>query len=136
MARHKQEHDPFIAIAGSGSDMESMEDCAIICDQRIVLKLPCGSNIANLAIVLMAYCHYHNVHYSPLVEDMMEFFQLKLLGLAEKKKHTVALASVLRTLDHRQDDCSSPDDDVQDCESMDSDATMLDDVLDTQTAIF
>jgi hypothetical protein len=82
-AKHVPSHDPYIAVVGA---IDEMEDCALISDQKIIFHFPCGCNLANLALVLISFCHFFNLRFSPLVEDVMEFFQSQLIGLSEKKK--------------------------------------------------
>ena len=130
------EHDPFIAVAGSS--IFEMTDCALVCNQKVVFHLQCGLNIANMSFVLAAFCHFYNLRYSPLVEDLMEFFQVKLIGLSEKKKYTVALTSVLRAIQGQQElTKQSQIDGVEEMDhvSADSDATRLDYQIDSQVTL-
>jgi hypothetical protein len=111
-----------------------MKDCALICDHKVVIKIPCGANIANMILVLMAFCHTFNLEYSQEVEDVMELLQDKLLGLSEKKKHGVAYSNLYRSITCQQDKILNKQ--QKDAKSTDSDDTRLDDPIESQATLF
>ena len=110
-----------------------MKDCALVCDHKFVIHIPSGCNIANLTIVLIAFCHTFNIRYAEDVEEVMEFLQDKLLGLTEKKKHGIAYNNLYRAVTCHQDKISG---ERTDTASINSDATMLEDQIESQVSLF
>ena len=121
--------DPYIMVTGSYT---SCKDCALICSGKIVLKLNRGFAPINMVLVLIGFCHIFKVEYHPEVRDVMEFLQEKLLGISERKAHTMAYMNLLRAVSCLEAQVHVSQDDHNDDHS--SDSTSLD-PLETQFSI-
>jgi hypothetical protein len=127
-------NDPFVAVVGA---MEAMDGCALICDHRVVLNLTKGCNLASILLVLIAFCHTFNVKYSSEVEDVMEFFQDKLVKISEKTKHGVAYMNMYRAISSSQQKILSENDKEDDSQTVDSDTTIQHiDIPESQVSLF
>ena len=74
-----------------------MKDCALICDHKVVIKIPCGANIANMILVLMAFCHTFNLEYSQEEEDVMELLAARqVAGIVRKEKTWSSLQQLIQ----------------------------------------
>jgi hypothetical protein len=117
--------------------MEAMDGCALICDHRVVLNLTKGCNLASILLVLIAFCHTFNVKYSSEVEDVMEFFQDKLVKISEKTKHGVAYMNMYRAISSSQQKILSENDKEDDSQTVDSDTTIQHiDIPESQVSLF
>jgi hypothetical protein len=107
-------NDPYIALLGT---MEHMLACYLLCDNKVVIRLPIGVNLASMLLVLIGFCHLYNVKYASDVQDVMEFFQSSLLGLKERSKGGIQYNNFIREMRRQQeiveDACAGDDDDTQ-----------------------
>ena len=110
-----------------------MDDCFLICDNKIVVTLPPGCNLVLMLLVLIGFCHVFSIKYASEVQDVMEFFQSKLLGLSEKTKHGVQYNNFFRELSYQQQILPQKKDD----DEYDDDETQLDNgYANTQVSLF
>ena len=132
--RFPAKHDPYVAVVGS---LDEMEDCALLCDQKVMLRIPLGSNIASMAMILTAFCHVHQLKFSSEVTEVMEFLQTKLLGISERRKCSVAYTNLFRAVANEEGQAVMEISDSQ--SSFDSDQTVLagsDDLIHTQVSLY
>ena len=125
-------NDPFIALLGEESHVD---DCALVCNGKIVIKARPGFQILYMILLLIAFCHAFNVEYNSEIKEVMEFLQEKLLGLVEGKKRSTAFTNLFRSITCLQEQVilTGHDSDA------DSDATQLegpDTLLETQLSLF
>lgn len=124
-------NDPFIVIVG---EVSHVEDCALVCNGKIVIKARPGFQVPNMVLLLIAFCHVFNVEYNSEVREVMEFLQEKLLGLTEGRKHSTAFTNLFRSITCLQEQVilSGHDSDA------DSDDTRLEgaDTLESQLSVY
>ena len=70
----------------------------LLCDGRVILTLPCGSNLASILLILIGFCHLFGIKYAAEVQDVMEFFQSQLLGISERTRHGVQYNNLYREM--------------------------------------
>ena len=66
----KEINDPYIMIVGT---MTSCQDCALVCNGKILIKLRASYQILNMILVLIGFCHVFAVEYHQDVREAIEF---------------------------------------------------------------
>jgi hypothetical protein len=126
--------DPYIMITGS---FTNCEDCALICNRKIVFKLRAGYTFLNMILTLIAFCHLFVIEYQADVKETMEFLQEKLLGIVERRSHSTAYMNLFRSVTCLQEKIEVTED--KDCDGdhddNDSDATVDFCDLETQLSV-
>ena len=132
--RFPAKHDLYVAMVGS---LDEMEDCALMCDQKVMLRISLGSNIASMALILTTFCHIHHLKFSSEVTEVTEFLQTKLLGISERRKCSVAYSNLFRAVSNEEGQAVMEISDSQ--SSFDSDQIVLagsGDVIQTQVSLY
>ena len=88
-------NDPYIVVLGQ---IANVQDCALVCNGKIMLKLSHVDRVLTWVLVLMAFCHVFHLEYNIEVKEAMHFLQEKLLGIVESKGHTTAIVNLFRSI--------------------------------------
>ena len=104
----------FILAVGT---VDNIESAVVVCDQRV---LTVANEMVLSAVLLLLGIHFvYNIEYNPVVREVFEFLQEKLLGipLPSGKKTSVSYSNLYRSLNCIENKMSSDCDDVSDDEA-------------------
>ena len=97
MQKNKDNTHPWILCVGSPCNVTS---AVLVCQHKIISK-EIGKTVFSALLVLLAARYTYEFAYNPLVQQILEFLQEKLLGdgLPSSKKISVAYSSLFRAID-------------------------------------